>query len=382
MLTRLPLTSTWSVPDDLARLRAREREAQAVDDVVEPALEEAEHLLARAALAARGVEVVLAELALEDAVDATHLLLLAKADRVLAELDARLAVLPRRVRSAGVGALLGVAALPLQEELHAFAAAKLADGTNVTSHSISLSFADTGAAKTGLRAQALRPGRAQDAATSCAGGIRANQTRRRLGGRQPLWGTGVTSRMSVTLNPDACSARSALSRPAPGPFTNTATERIPCSIALRAASSAASWAANGVLLREPLKPRDPALDHATVLPLTSVIVTTVLLKVDWMWAIPVAMFFLTFFFWAFGLRAPRLARPRTGECSSSYLRHDSWSPTATSSAWGVGLRARAERIALAGALPRASVGVGALAVDGQAAAVTQARGSSRGPSGA
>src|SRR5262250_948744 len=72
-------------------------------------------------------------------------------------------------------------------------------------------------------------------------------------------------------------------------------DRIPCSIALRAASSAASCAANGVDLREPLKPRAPALDQATVLPLTSVIVTTVLLNVDWMHAIPVAMFFLTFF---------------------------------------------------------------------------------------
>src|SRR3954453_6477164 len=70
---------------------------------------------------------------------------------------------------------------------------------------------------------------------------------------------------------------------------------MPCSIALRAASSAASWAANGVDLREPLKPREPALDHATVLPLTSVMVTTVLLNVDWMWAMPVATFFLTLF---------------------------------------------------------------------------------------
>jgi hypothetical protein len=53
-------------------------------------------------------------------------------------------------------------------------------------------------------------------------------------------------------------------------------------MALRAASSAASCAANGVLLRDPLKPRDPALDQATVFPFTSVIVTTVLLNVDWM----------------------------------------------------------------------------------------------------
>src|SRR5215470_2944485 len=70
---------------------------------------------------------------------------------------------------------------------------------------------------------------------------------------------------------------------------------MPCSIALRHASSAASCAANGVDLRDPLKPRAPALDHATVLPLTSVIVTTVLLNVDWMCAMPVATFFLTRF---------------------------------------------------------------------------------------
>src|SRR5438045_5877034 len=112
------------------------------------------------------------------------------------------------------------------------------------------------------------------------GSLLDSQTRRRLGGRQPLWGMGVTSRISVTLNPAVCSARRALSRPAPGPFTKTATERMPCSIARRAASSAASWAAKGVLLREPLKPREPADDQATVAPLMSVMVTMVLLKVD------------------------------------------------------------------------------------------------------
>ena len=105
--------------------------------------------------------------------------------------------------------------------------------------------------------------------------------------------------MSVTLKPAVWSARRADSRPAPGPFTNTAIERMPCSIALRAASSAASCAANGVDLRDPLNPRAPADDHATVLPLTSVIVTTVLLNVDWMCAMPVETFFLTRFFAGF-----------------------------------------------------------------------------------
>src|SRR2546429_414983 len=79
----------------------------------------------------------------------------------------------------------------------------------------------------------------------------------------------------------------AASRPAPGPRTKTSICLSPCSIALRAASSAAVCAANGVDLREPLKPALPALDHDTTLPVLSVSVTIVLLNVAWMWATPV-----------------------------------------------------------------------------------------------
>src|SRR5688572_6803598 len=79
----------------------------------------------------------------------------------------------------------------------------------------------------------------------------------------------------------------AASRPAPGPRTQTSTCLRPCSIALRAAISAAVWAANGVDFREPLKPALPALDHDTTLPFLSVSVTIVLLNVAWMWATPV-----------------------------------------------------------------------------------------------
>ena len=43
------------------------------------------------------------------------------------------------------------------------------------------------------------------------------QTRRFLRGRQPLCGIGVTSRIEVIVKPAACSARSADSRPEPGP---------------------------------------------------------------------------------------------------------------------------------------------------------------------
>src|ERR1700709_738862 len=105
------------------------------------------------------------------------------------------------------------------------------------------------------------------------------QTRRRLEGRQPLCGTGVTSLMEPTSRPAACSERIAVSRPEPGPFTKTSTFFMPCSAALRAALSAALCAANGGGLREPLKPTCPLDAHAITAPVGSVIETMVLLKV-------------------------------------------------------------------------------------------------------
>ena len=55
---------------------------------------------------------------------------------------------------------------------------------------------------------------------------------------------------------------------------------MPCSIAFFPASSAASWAANGVDFLEPLNPLFPEDDHEIVLPVLSVIVIIVLLKVE------------------------------------------------------------------------------------------------------
>src|SRR3954447_13714345 len=85
-------------------------------------------------------------------------------------------------------------------------------------------------------------------------------------------------------------ARSADSRPEPGPETSTSSVRSPCSPALRTASSAAICAANGVDLREPLKPIVPADDHEIVLPCASVMVIIVLLKVELTCATPDTMF--------------------------------------------------------------------------------------------
>src|SRR6266446_10187734 len=107
-----------------------------------------------------------------------------------------------------------------------------------------------------------------------------NQTRRRFGGRQPLCGIGVTSRMTTMCKPAAASARTADSRPEPGPFTFTSTLFIPYwSRATPAAASEACCAAYGVPLREPLKPMAPAEDQHITRPSVSVMVICVLLKV-------------------------------------------------------------------------------------------------------
>src|SRR5579864_2282030 len=111
-------------------------------------------------------------------------------------------------------------------------------------------------------------------------------TRRFLGGRQPLCGSGVTSSIALTDRPAACRAVMADSRPEPGPLTRTSISLRPNLVARSAAVSAARWAAKGVLLRLPLKPTVPAEAKQSVSPLVSVMVTMVLLKVALMWATP------------------------------------------------------------------------------------------------
>src|SRR5499427_3195260 len=115
-----------------------------------------------------------------------------------------------------------------------------------------------------------------------------------FGGRQPLWGTGVTSAMLPIFKPRALSARTADSRPGPGPLMRTSRFFKPHSCAARPACSAATCAAKGVDFREPLKPAAPEVAHASALPWRSVIVMMVLLNEAWMWAMPSATFFLTF----------------------------------------------------------------------------------------
>src|ERR1700687_338695 len=91
--------------------------------------------------------------------------------------------------------------------------------------------------------------------------------RRRFGGRQPLCGTGVTSEMLVILSPSAFRARTADSRPGPGPLIRTS--RL-------------------------LKPAPPDVAQDKALPWRSVMVMIVLLNDAWICAMPSEMFFLTF----------------------------------------------------------------------------------------
>src|SRR5438067_3729241 len=72
----------------------------------------------------------------------------------------------------------------------------------------------------------------------------------------------------------------------------------------RAHASAVTCAANGVDLREPLMPAEPADSHAITLPSLSVSATIVLLKLVLMCAWPIAMFFF----------ALRRVRPRVAAC--------------------------------------------------------------------
>jgi hypothetical protein len=103
-----------AVQHELPGLRARGRQAGAPHRVIETTLQHDNQVLARRALHAHRFFKVVAELALEQAVGALHLLLFAQLQAVADHLGApRLAVLPRYEVALFNGALLGKAAQAL-----------------------------------------------------------------------------------------------------------------------------------------------------------------------------------------------------------------------------------------------------------------------------
>src|SRR3954454_9466096 len=120
--------------DQLACLAPRGREAESHEHVVKACFQQAQQVLAGDARRAAGLGVVAAELLLEHAVEAARLLLLAPLKPLLGLLLAAPAVAARRIGAALDAALVGEAALALEEELLSLAAGLLALGTRVSGH--------------------------------------------------------------------------------------------------------------------------------------------------------------------------------------------------------------------------------------------------------
>ena len=256
--------------------------------MVQPALQLLQKQFAGDARSSGRLLVIGAELALESEVDALRLLLLAKLQAVANDLGLTVAAMLAGGKVALLDrALVGKTFGALQEKLHAFATAKAADWSGITCQFNSPYFrgrpvygcpdlsivgpssrsllnrccVDLLTASTRqvqplwpvqqliatVRATGIQPAGAlgtestfiatnkrfvshveRRPATLTAGShLESHQTRLRFGGRQPLCGIGVTSRIERTSSPAAARARTADSRPDPGPATRTSTERRP-----------------------------------------------------------------------------------------------------------------------------------------------------------
>src|SRR5918995_97439 len=252
------------VHDELARLRPAGGEAHPVDDVVHPQLHEPEEVLAGDALHPGGPVVGPPELLLGDPVVPAGLLLLHEPEAELGLAAPAPSVLSRRV------GLLLQRVLPHGGEHYPGPPVSPAPRSCVTCH-------------------------------TC-------YPLRLLGGLHPLCGWPVTSFMESTSMPMDWKVRAAMSLPEPWPLTSISTRLTPWSMALFATLSAVIWAANGVLLRLPLKPRDPADSQAITLPSWSLTETMVLLKELFMWTTPVVTFLRT------RRRALLAVRPRCRCC--------------------------------------------------------------------
>src|SRR5271155_2974459 len=123
-----------TVTHDLARLRQRAGEAETIDHVVEPPLEQYEQVLAGDTVHPLSHLEVGGELRFHQSVDALDLLLLAQPDRELRKTRARLPVRTGRIIAPLDRTLVAVASLSLEEEFQSFASAQTADRSQVSRH--------------------------------------------------------------------------------------------------------------------------------------------------------------------------------------------------------------------------------------------------------
>src|SRR5580704_3881236 len=226
-----------SVPHQLPRLPPRLRKAQPEHHVVETPLQLLQQQLAGYAPRACGFFEVVAELAFQREVDALGFLLLAQLQPVANNLG--LAVLPMLSGSEVAlldGALIAKTLCAFEEQLHALTAAQTANCIGIACQ-IVLLLDDR---FTGL-ASPFVPDENQwsvaghqwpETAFDLTGHWslttgHCSYTLLLLGGRHPLCGIGVRSRIDRTSIPDDASARTADSRPEPGPLTRTSTLRTP-----------------------------------------------------------------------------------------------------------------------------------------------------------
>src|SRR6267143_3580767 len=219
----LPVHPNVAVQHELPRLRTRGRQTRAPHHVVQTALKHDDQVLACRPLGARSLLKVVAKLPLQQPVRALDLLLLAQLQAVPGNLRApRLPVLPRHEIALLDRALLRKASQAFQEQLLPFPAAQAADCISVSCQLLFSLPKTLGTLwdRHSCLSEFVR--RSEEDRQECL-----SYTRRRFGGRQPLCGIGVTSRITTMWSPAAASARTADSRPEPGPFTRTSTLFIP-----------------------------------------------------------------------------------------------------------------------------------------------------------
>src|SRR5579859_1822591 len=127
-----------AMPNQLSSLAARNRKAQAIDNIVQSALELLQQLCTGHALSARGLFKVVAELLFQREVNALSLLLLTELQSVANDLGfAVFAMLSGSEVALFDRALVAETLGALEKEFHAFASAKAANWSFISCHCFS-----------------------------------------------------------------------------------------------------------------------------------------------------------------------------------------------------------------------------------------------------